>query len=124
MFGSEPVPPLMLTEGWDLTFFRSHGDLTGYVEPWYVEEEGQAWDALGRPLELVVVEEPPSGLLRSLRRPGGHVEARLRDAVAEPDPGCEAYLREWLLEVGSLTMPADASLADLLVQALVRTELR
>ena len=56
--GVDPVPPLLVADGWDVTFFRSQLDLGSVVEPWYVDERYRAWGALGRPLELVLEEDP------------------------------------------------------------------
>ncbi len=73
------MPPLLVAEGWDATFFRSQRDLSADLEPWFVEEDYRAWVALGRSLELVVVEPPvPPGVIQRLRSGRPHVEARLR----------------------------------------------
>jgi hypothetical protein len=124
---SSPVPPLLVAEGYDLTFFRSQQALGGYLEPWFVEVEHQAWDALGRPLELVVVEppdEPLSGLQKWIRKPAPGLEARLGDAASRANDDCAAYLRGWLREVGGPELPPSASLPELLVQALLRGDIR
>ncbi len=122
---SAPVPPLLVAEGWDAAFFRSQRDLGADLEPWFVEEDYRAWDALGRSLELVVVEPPVSaGVIQRLRSGSPHVEARLREPPGDGTEGCETYLREWLQQVGGLAMPEDAGLSDLLVQALIRADVR
>jgi hypothetical protein len=69
---SAPVPPLLVAEG--ATFFRSQRDFSADLEPWFVEEDYRAWDALGRSLELVVVEPP--------------VPAGCDPAVAKREPSC------------------------------------
>ena len=51
---TSPAAPLLVVEGYDLTFLRSQHDLGRYLEPWCVDVEHRAWDGLGRPLELVV----------------------------------------------------------------------
>lgn len=123
---SSPVPPLLVAEGYDLTFFRSQQDLGGYLEPWFVEVEHQAWDGLGRPLELVVVEPdaPASGLLKRIRHPAPQIEARLGGPTSHTNGDCATYLREWLLKVGGPEMPPSASLSELLVQGLLHGEIR
>jgi hypothetical protein len=119
---SSPVPPLLVAEDYDLTFFRSPEALSGYLEPWFVEIEHHAWDGLGRPLELVVVEPPEaSGFLNRIRQEAPRIEVRLRAATAGDD--CARYLREWLPMVGGPTMPASASLPELLVQALLHGDI-
>ncbi len=120
-----PVPPLLVAEGWDATFFRSQRDLGAYLEPWFVEEDYRAWDALGRSLELVVVERRCSGgLIQRLRSGNPLVEARLREPPDDSTEGCATYLREWLQQMGGPAMPEEASLSDLLVQALIRGDVR
>jgi hypothetical protein len=121
------VAPLLVAEGYDLTFFRSQQRLGEYREPWFVEVEYRAWDGLGRPLELVVVDppdEPVSGFLKRIRRDAPHVEARLNDATSPTSDDCAIYLREWLPRVGGPEMPPSASLPDLLVQGLLHGDIR
>jgi hypothetical protein len=96
---SSPVPPLLVAEGYDLTFFRSQQSLDGYLEPWFVEVEHRAWDGLGRPIDLVVVDspdEPVSGFLKRIRRDALHIEVRLSDATSPTSDDCPTYLGERL----------------------------
>lgn len=122
---SEPIPPLMVGEPYDLDFFATREAIAGgYLEPWFAETDYVAWDALARPLELVVVEPPPvSGgfIKRTIHGAAPSLDVRLRDT--EPSEDCLAFLREWLVRVGGPAMPEDATLSDLLVQALIRGEL-
>jgi hypothetical protein len=118
---SAPVPPLLVAEGDDLTFFRSQRALGSYIEPWFVDVEHQAWDGLGRRLNLVVVEPRPGAGL--LKRAHPYVEAGFARKDAAPDGGCAMFLREWLPRVGGPDMPPSASLSELLVQALLHGDI-
>jgi hypothetical protein len=127
MDASSPVPPLLVAEGYDLTFFRSQQHLVGYLEPWFVDVEHRAWDGLGRLLELVAVEppeEPVSGFLKRLRQDAPHIEVRLSDPKAPVSDDCATYLREWLSKVGGPEMPPSASLSELLIQGLLHGDIR
>ena len=121
---SQPIPPLMVGEPYDVDFFATREAVGGYLEPWIVEMDYVAWDALARPLELVVVEPPPiSGgfIKRTIHGGAPSIDVRLRDT--KPSEECPLFLREWLVRVGGPAMPADATVSDLLVQALIRGEL-
>jgi hypothetical protein len=114
--------PLIIGEPYDLAFFATPGAVDAQLEPWYAEIDYVAWDALGRPLELVVVDAPPiSGFMSRVRARGPSLEVRLRDS--EPSGECVVFLREWLSRVGAPAMSANATLSDLLVQALIRGDL-
>jgi hypothetical protein len=41
------VPPLVIGEHWDLSFFRSVADALSYLEPWYAYEDYVAFDSTG-----------------------------------------------------------------------------
>lgn len=115
------APPLLVAEGWDLTFFRSAESLAGYIEPWFPPDvDYQAWDARGRRLELVVEATPPSRGLRRLRDPGGYVIPRIHEDDSE---NLRSYLRAWLQQVGAPQPSQDAALPELLVQALIRGDI-
>ena len=118
MDADEPLPPLLVADGLDLMIFRSQEDLGSYIEPWFVDEPHRVWDARGRALELVAAEIPASGRGWRHRR-HDVVRARLRKSATEV-ADCAAYLREWLAYVDGPELPADASLSDLLVQAITR----
>jgi hypothetical protein len=122
---SAPIPPLLVGERYDLTFFASHAALSAYVEPWNLDEDYVAWDALGRQLELAVVDvsSKPSRFLKRQRSDGQQVEARLRAVPTDSTENCAMFLREWLARIGGPTMPPDATLSDLLVQALIRGDI-
>jgi hypothetical protein len=128
MEARSPIPPLLVAEGYDLTFFRSQRELGVYLEPWFADEEYRAWDGLGRPLELVVVhppDSPPTGFLKRRRHGHAHIEARLSERTQKTRAcdDCATYLREWLSKVGGPELSPNASLSDLLVQALLRGDI-
>jgi hypothetical protein len=55
---SKMVPPLVVVEGLDVTFYRSEDELLVHLEPWYPSSaEYRAFDSQGLPLELVA--DPP-----------------------------------------------------------------
>ena len=118
---SSIVPPVVVAEGWDVTFHRSEDDVLAYYEPWFPgSAEYRSFDSEGRRLELVA--DPPVRR-RRLLGPIGTDDANkstllLRVLETEPSGESElvALLREWLPMVGA---PRDG-LAELTLDQLLR----
>jgi len=51
---SVPVPPLIVAEGLDVSFFSSQDAINRTLEPWFASEAYRAFDGEGRQLKLVV----------------------------------------------------------------------
>lgn len=69
------------------------------------------------------METPRSRGLRRLRDPGGYVIPRLRKGDSNGREELRTYLRQWLHRVGAPSPSEDASVAELLVQALLRGDI-
>jgi hypothetical protein len=105
-----PLPPLLVAEGWDLTFFRSAESLAGYIESWFPPDvEYRAWDGVGRWLELVVVETPRSRGLRRLRDPGGYVILACARAIRMVGRSCAPTSGNGCTESGHRRLPKRVS---------------
>jgi hypothetical protein len=119
------VPPLMVADGWDLMFFRSLKALGGYLEPWGLPSNAdyRAWDAQGRRLTLVVINDEPPRRRRRRWSVSGVVSARLaEDQNLAPDE-LVAYLRDWFGQVGAAAPPPNTPLPELVLHALMHGDL-
>jgi hypothetical protein len=76
--------PVFLLDGGDVIVFETVAHACRDIEPWMVDQPVEFYDAVARPLELIVDGEVTSGL--SVRR-GGPEPEHLRDALT-------TYLRE------------------------------
>ncbi len=95
------VPPIVVADGWDLTFYRAEEDVALDLEAWYPDEVGyRAFDSVGRRLELVA---------------GERVTVRALESAPTGAEELQALLREWLPMVG-VEPPEDADLLALAVE--------
>lgn len=115
------VPPLVVADGLDLSFFDSEAELRSEIEPWFANESYRAFDSEGHVLELVA--DPPVvkrrilfGLLGADNSHQSTLHVR-RSANQQAQPTALAVLlREWLEAVSEPADP-DADLPTLLARA-------
>jgi hypothetical protein len=121
------VPPIVVAEGWDLTFHRSEADVLAQYEPWFPSSaEYRAFDSEGRRLELVA--DPPIArqhLLGPVWTDNAH-ESLLLIRPTETAPGGAdeliALLRGWLPRAGLVRDDLDKlTLDELMREAIGRT---
>jgi len=120
------VPPIVVAEGWDLTFHRTEGDVLAYYEPWFPgDAHYRAFDSQGRRLELVAV--PPverRHILGPVYADNAHRSALLVRVRGTEPRGAEELadlLRGWLVHVNVLNEATSTwSLPDLLAAAIDR----
>jgi len=119
-------PPLVVGEPWDIEFFGSPEAVSRELEGWFpAAADYVAYDSEGRKLELAVERrrvprrflwsrwtvEVEQVVVRPLERDPEHAEE-----LAE-------LLREWLPRGGGPRLDGDASLSEVLAQALDYGEL-
>jgi len=120
---ADPLPPLVVAEGWDITFFSSETALNWHLEPWFPSKvEYRAYDSEGRKLELSVDREKiPRRWFRDTTR------ERIMVRAVENEPGhvgeLADFLTEWLPMIGAPKPPPNTPLAELLRVALEHGDL-
>jgi hypothetical protein len=120
------VPPVVVAEGLDLSFYRSTDDVVCEIEPWFPSEaEYRAFDSQGRRLGLFA-DPPvtPKHLIGPIWTDNAqHSSLLVRATEGQPSGGEElaALLRAWLATVGTpLAVPDDLSLDELLAKGIER----
>ena len=120
---SHPVPPLVLADGWDVSFYGSAEAIDRQIEPWFPEEvEYRAYDSEGRKLELAVEREVVTRRWlwdRTCER----IVVRAVESAPRHSSELAELLAQWLPMVGASTPPADTTLDELLRQAVDRGDL-
>jgi hypothetical protein len=120
------VPPIVVAEDSDLSFFRSVNDVLSYLEPWFPSScSYRAFDSQGRRLELFA--EPPvvtRRVLGPIWTDNAHESSLHIRAIEEEPSGVDeltTMLRDWLARVDPSFQPAeDPSLEALLARATER----
>jgi hypothetical protein len=120
------VPPIVVAEHSDLSFFRSANGVSGYLEPWFPSScDYRAFDSEGRRLELVA--EPPvvrRRVLGPIWSDNAHESSLHIKAIEQEPSGVDeltSLLRDWLARVDPAFQPAEAaSLEKLLARATER----
>jgi hypothetical protein len=118
-----PVPPLVLADGWDVSFYGSEEAINRQIEPWFPEDvEYRAYDSEGRKLELSVEREV---VARRWLWDKTRERIAVRAVESEPRHARELaeLLAQWLPMVGASPPPADTTLDELLRQAVERGDL-
>jgi hypothetical protein len=113
-----PVPPLVIAEGWDVTFYSSVEALNRHLEPWYASEQAvRAYDSRGRLLGLEVESET---VPRRWRKDGRRERIAVRVVDTDPQRAHELteLLAEWLPMAGAPSPGSPAPLGDWLVAAV------
>jgi hypothetical protein len=124
--GPAIVPPILVAEDADLSFFGSVEDVLSYLEPWFPSScSYRAFDSHGRRLELFA--EPPvvrRHVVGPIWTDNAHESSLHIKAIEEEPSGVDeltAMLRDWLARVDPAFQPAeDASLETLLARATER----
>ena len=101
-------------------FFRSPQALGSELEGWFEDEDYQAWDGRGRRLVLVAEESPRPRRRRRSRLPLLGVRLSETRRTRRESFGSISML---LGEVGA-GRPVDASVAELVLHALMRGDLK
>lgn len=120
---TNPLPPLIVAEGWDIAFFSSEAALNWHLEPWFPSKvDYRAFDSEGRKLELSVERETiPRRWLRDITR------ERIIVRAVESEPGhageLAEFLAEWLPMVGAPKPRPDTPLSELLRVAIEHGDL-
>lgn len=107
------VPPIVVSEGWDVSFFASEEAVDKELEPWYPSDaEYRAFDSEGRKLELTVRKVViPRRLIWD--RKYEVVGVRAKETAARHADDLARLLREWLRVIGEAEAPANATLSEL-----------
>ncbi|MEA2495457.1 MAG: hypothetical protein QOJ29_3368 [Thermoleophilaceae bacterium] len=105
------VPPLVVTEGVDVTIYSSEAELVREIEPWFANESYRAFDSEGRRVELLA--HPPVVARRfigPIRTDNAHKSVLVVQACEDQPSNADELaelLRTWLAALG---VPASADM--------------